>query len=42
MDHSSFIYLMDGNGVFVDVFPTGVDPVDLTARLQDFLEENPG
>lgn len=42
MDHSSFIYLMDADGVFVDVFPPGVDPVDVAARLQDFLEENPG
>lgn len=42
MDHSSFIYLMDADGVFVDVFPPGVDPVDVAAHLQDFLEENPG
>ena len=42
MDHSSIIYLMDGDGVFVDVFTSGVDPRDLARRLQDFLEENPG
>lgn len=42
MDHSSIIYLMDGDGTFVDVFTSGVDPRDLASRLQDFLEENPG
>ncbi|WP_291843610.1 SCO family protein [Maricaulis sp.] len=42
MDHSSIIYLMDGDGAFVDVFTSGVDPRDLALRLQDFLEENPG
>ena len=42
MDHTSIIYLMDGEANFVDVFTSGVDPRDLASRLQDFLEENPG
>ncbi len=42
MDHSSIIYVMDGEGRFVDLFTSGVNPSDLALRLQDFLEENPG
>lgn len=42
MDHSSIIYVMDGDGRFVDLFTSGVDPRDVALRLQDFLEENPG
>lgn len=38
MDHSSFLYLMDSQGKFADVFPHGTSTGDLAARLQDFLE----
>ena len=41
MDHSSVIYLMDGDGEFVEVFPHGTAPDALAERLQHFLEENP-
>lgn len=40
MDHASLIYLMDGEGEFVDVFPHHATPEDIAARLQDFLEES--
>lgn len=39
VDHSSFIYLMGPDGVFVDVFTHGTDPETLASRLQQFLEE---
>jgi protein SCO1/2 len=39
MDHSSVIYLMDGEGKFVEVFPHGTAPDALAERLQHFLEE---
>jgi protein SCO1/2 len=39
MDHSSIVYLMDGEGEFVDIFTHGTDPQAMAARLQDFLEE---
>jgi len=42
MDHSSLIYLMDRDGAFVEVFPHGAEPARIAARLQEFLEENPG
>jgi protein SCO1/2 len=34
MDHSSFIYLMDPSGKFVDVFPYGTRITELTERLR--------
>lgn len=40
MDHASLIYLMDGEGEFVDVFPHHATPDEIAARLQDFLQEN--
>lgn len=40
MDHASLIYLMDGDGEFVDVFPHHATPDEIAARLQDFLEES--
>lgn len=40
MDHASLIYLMDGDGKFVDVFPHHATPEEIAARLQDFLEES--
>lgn len=42
MDHTSLIYLMDGEGRFVEVFPHGSDPAMIASRLQQFLEDNPG
>ena len=38
MDHTSFIYLMDGNAEFVTHFPHGVAPDKLAARLAAELE----
>ena len=39
MDHSSLIYLMDGEGEFARVFSHGTTPGDMAAELQDFLDE---
>jgi len=33
MDHTSFMYLMDGNGEFITHFPHAVEPDKLAARL---------
>ncbi len=41
MDHLSVIFLMDGEGEFVDIFPHGTPPAAIATRLQRFLEENP-
>lgn len=42
MDHSSLIYLMGRDGEFVEVFPHQATPDQISSRLQQFLEENPG
>ena len=39
MDHSSLVYLMDGEGQFVRVFGHAVSPGEMAEALQDFLEE---
>jgi protein SCO1/2 len=38
MDHSSFIYLMDENGRFADVFGYGSDPQMVAQRLAEHFE----
>ena len=40
VDHTSFIYLMDGEGRFADVFSHGVDPAVLVDRLRIYLDEH--
>jgi len=42
MDHSSLIYLMGRGGEFIEVFPHQATPAQISSRLQQFLEENPG
>lgn len=39
VDHSSFLYLMGSDGLFVDVFSHTADPATIASRLQQFLEE---
>ena len=39
MDHTSFIYLMDGKGEFVTHFPHAVTPDKLAARLKTELKK---
>jgi len=41
MDHTSFIYLMNAEGRFEDVFPHGANPETIAARLQEFIENTP-
>ena len=40
MDHTSLIYLMDGEGRFVDVFPHHTSAEDIAARLKGFLRQS--
>lgn len=41
IDHSSFIYLMDREGRFADIFPDNLAPAQIAERLQHFLEDHP-
>ena len=41
MDHSSFIYLMNAEGRFEDVFAHGANPETVATRLQEFIENTP-
>ncbi len=38
MDHSAFLYLMDKQGVFIDMFPNNLDADALAARLTALVQ----
>jgi protein SCO1/2 len=37
MDHSAYLYLMDQNGVYADVFSPADAPEEIARRIRDFL-----
>ncbi|MEJ0061616.1 MAG: SCO family protein [Alphaproteobacteria bacterium] len=41
MDHSSQIFLLDGEGKFLEVFPDGTDPAKMAARIKEYLPSAP-
>jgi protein SCO1/2 len=40
MDHSAYLYLMDPNGVYADVFSPTDTPEEIAARIRDLINRN--
>jgi cytochrome oxidase Cu insertion factor (SCO1/SenC/PrrC family) len=39
MDHSAYLYLMDENGVYADVFSPTDTPEEITKRIRQFVNQ---